>query len=352
MKHVNRYLALFLLLVMSTLSLYTGHAEGIQIDYDSLTLDELEQIIQDANDAIAKNHAVDYSTSSALESKTKVSVVQMMPNLQREPSWRWFDWTYKRNWDKITVNTEVKIDGEWLPLEAEYNESKGEFDLKRLIVGGKVYYDAGNDTNDNSASQDEKSGKTEGSSNDNSQKPTEKQEKIIAKKGDKGEVVSEIQAMLIQLGYANGKPSGKYGDSTKKAIARFQKKNGLQATGVVTESVYSLLIDACSNLPEQVERVTAIQLYNAFNENEIAADSKYKNKVIEVTGEVNSVEKSWGTIYVDLDVNWLPMVHCAMNEDQIDAVAALKKGQKIIIRGTCTGVFLTIVSLDDCVLVD
>ena len=172
-------------------SVVSSFAESIEIDYDSLTLAELEQIIQDANNAISRNHEVDYSIQSDLESKTKVSVVQMMPNLQREPSWRWLDWTYSRDWDNIKVITEVKIDGEWLPLEADYIESNGDYELIQLVVGGKTYFDNTDGTGTGETQSDiiEKGI----SSDDNGNEDEVIHEGIVAQIGDNKEKVSEFK---------------------------------------------------------------------------------------------------------------------------------------------------------------
>ena len=355
MKHMRKSFLIVILICMLAGSSVSSFAESIEIDYDSLTLAELEQIIQDANNAIAKNHVVDYSIQSDLESKTKVSVVQMMPNLQREPSWRWLDWTYRRDWDNIKVITEVKIDGEWLPLEADYIESNGDYELIQLVVGGKTYLDNTDGTGVRETQSDiSANGIT---LDDNSNEDDIIHEGIVAQIGDNKEKVSEIQKMLIKLGYAKGKPNGVFDEKTEKVVKKFQKKNGLKETGIVTDSVYAALLEAYSNIPKKeepkkVERVSAAQLQKDYDDNEVSADLNYKGQEIEVTGQVQSVDKTWGTMYVYIEVDWLHSIHCSMKSDQIDGVAALKSGQKVVIRGKCTGMLLGIVSLDKCEIVN
>lgn len=51
------------------------------------------------------------------------------------------------------------------------------------------------------------------------------------KKGIEGKDVSRLQTRLSELGYYTGKISGKFLDGTVKAIAAFQKANGLKETG-------------------------------------------------------------------------------------------------------------------------
>jgi hypothetical protein len=72
--------------------------------------------------------------------------------------------------------------------------------------------------------------------------------KQTIRKGQKGQVVGEIQNMLLYLGYDLGE-TGKagidrdFGDTTKKAVEKFQKDNKLKDTsGVVGKETLTLLI--------------------------------------------------------------------------------------------------------------
>ncbi|CAN1721405.1 protein of unknown function [Hyphomicrobium sp. 1Nfss2.1] len=48
-------------------------------------------------------------------------------------------------------------------------------------------------------------------------------------------------------------------------------------------------------------RVSANQLFNAYDENEVATDEKLAGKLIVISGKVQSVDKNvWGSIYVGL----------------------------------------------------
>ena len=52
--------------------------------------------------------------------------------------------------------------------------------------------------------------------------------------GSRGEDVLILQQFLKDAGYSKSKPDGIYGPGTKKAVAAFQKANGLEANGTVT----------------------------------------------------------------------------------------------------------------------
>lgn len=99
-------------------------------------------------------------------------------------------------------------------------------------------------------------------------------------------------------------------------------------------------------------QVTAEELDKIYTDNEVAAEHKYGDKVIEVTGRVESVDKGWIYTYVDLaaDAYGISTVRCRMKSDQMEVLASLWKGQKVVIRGTCTGKTLITVYLDDCIV--
>ena len=66
------------------------------------------------------------------------------------------------------------------------------------------------------------------------------------RKGSSGPYVTELQSMLIELGYDVG-PSGadgKFGTKTQEAVKQFQKDHGLKADGVVGPKTWEALDEA------------------------------------------------------------------------------------------------------------
>lgn len=63
----------------------------------------------------------------------------------------------------------------------------------------------------------------------------------VLKSGSKGDEVREVQRRLKLWGYYNGSVDGVFGASTRSAVIKFQKKNGLTADGVVGKSTYKAL---------------------------------------------------------------------------------------------------------------
>ena len=103
----------------------------------------------------------------------------------------------------------------------------------------------------------------------------------------------------------------------------------------------------------KAENATAIvfkadDLYKEYNKDEKAADGKYLNKVIEVTGTIAETEKNGdGGIMAVLGTSDPSAgIQCAMREKNL----TLDKGKEVTIRGFCTGNGITGVSLTDCII--
>lgn len=61
------------------------------------------------------------------------------------------------------------------------------------------------------------------------------------RQGDSGEEVKAVQKKLRQWGYYDGEVDGIFGSGTKKAVIKFQQKNGLTADGIVGEKTAEAL---------------------------------------------------------------------------------------------------------------
>jgi hypothetical protein len=96
--------------------------------------------------------------------------------------------------------------------------------------------------------------------------------------------------------------------------------------------------------------ISAIDLYREYEANEIAADNKYKNKRLAVTGVVVEISEVLGEVNVDLstgDELNLTTIKCSVKDK--DKVAKLRKGQRLTIIGTCDGLTLNLyVGMEKC----
>ena len=99
---------------------------------------------------------------------------------------------------------------------------------------------------------------------------------------------------------------------------------------------------------EQGITVTAEQIFNDFTTNEAAANQKYLNKAIEVTGEVGEVKKNQdnSTVVVLKTSDPIFGVNCTFKQDP----GAVQPGSQITFKGICTG-FISDVVINEGVLV-
>jgi hypothetical protein len=99
--------------------------------------------------------------------------------------------------------------------------------------------------------------------------------------------------------------------------------------------------------------IDADALYGEFDANGVAADMKYKGKVLEVTGTIKAIEKPlYGGPQVELGsakYEFRSTVDCEFPDSALVALANLRKGQRLTIRGRYKG-FGVSVLLDHCVL--
>lgn len=94
-------------------------------------------------------------------------------------------------------------------------------------------------------------------------------------------------------------------------------------------------------------------IYKDYQNNEINADLKYKDKLMVLSGEINEIGKDYyGNPYVKLNTNKLFVyVICSFSEKDIETLAKLSKNQLIKIQGTCKGISLLEIKLTNCSLI-
>lgn len=92
--------------------------------------------------------------------------------------------------------------------------------------------------------------------------------------------------------------------------------------------------------------LTADELFDAFNDDEATAMSKYGGKVLAVTGEVASYKLSDSTSNVTIHAEnaILGGVNCSFNT----VVVGIKEGDSITIKGRCQGILMDVI-LNNCV---
>lgn len=99
--------------------------------------------------------------------------------------------------------------------------------------------------------------------------------------------------------------------------------------------------------------VTATELYAAYDANAVAADAKYKGQVIQVTGVVDSIDEDiMGDAYVTLtadEYGW-DSVQCYFPDSERAALASLRSGQTVRVKGVCDGKAILNIQVKGCML--
>ncbi len=92
---------------------------------------------------------------------------------------------------------------------------------------------------------------------------------------------------------------------------------------------------------QPVIQVTAVKLAEDYKANEVAADAKYKNKVVEVTGLVNTIGKDiLDTPYIALSDGGqysFTSVQCMFSEKDESLLSTVSKGDRVTLKGTVSG---------------
>ena len=73
--------------------------------------------------------------------------------------------------------------------------------------------------------------------------------------GSSGDSVSQLQARLVELGFARGNPTGEYGSATTESVRLFQSRNDLDETGVANVYTQAVLY---SSFARNIDGETAI----------------------------------------------------------------------------------------------
>ena len=96
-------------------------------------------------------------------------------------------------------------------------------------------------------------------------------------------------------------------------------------------------------------------LFQDYQDNPINADKIYRNKLLRLTGDIDTIDREISQApYITFNVGGeysFNDIRMTFKKSEEDKIAALKKGQKITVNGTCTGTLLSsTVALKDCYL--
>lgn len=225
--------------------------------------DALIELKSMAKDERIRSHVPESTISDTVLSLTKQEVASYLNKSERELSWPWFDYTYTRQWDFYTLKTSVdykdggnsyygvKVYAEAYPVPDQYVLCYLTVD-ENVVVDKRESYPASFIPGLNNSSREMIS-----DSPDMTQSEKEKQSDVeptlelpqeleiapvvLLEKGAKGDDVKDLQNKLIELGYLDGAADGDFGNKTKAAVEKFQSRNSMDVTGVITNDDVEML---------------------------------------------------------------------------------------------------------------
>ena len=104
--------------------------------------------------------------------------------------------------------------------------------------------------------------------------------------------------------------------------------------------------------PDGVYSIGAVRLWREYDENEVAADTRYKGQRLRVAGTIVSIERD----YEDRPVlhlfggNAIFPTLATLNKADIPAVARLKKGDQVVVRCIGAGREMRMPQLERCLM--
>ena len=97
--------------------------------------------------------------------------------------------------------------------------------------------------------------------------------------------------------------------------------------------------------------VSAAQICRVYEENELAADASYENRIFCVYGTIEDIGKDiLDQIYITLKGERMIDVQCFFSNAHMSKIASLRKGQTTKVKGKCKGLSLGSVLFEGCVL--
>lgn len=140
--------------------------------------------------------------------------------------------------------------------------------------------------------------------------------------------------------------------SSSSDIASSENASGQSSEASIAEEVIQTVAEKVIQKEEAIV-ISPRTLYSEYKENEVAADMKYKGKLLRIKGKVDSIGKDiLDDPYLTFSIDFLESINFYFDEDNESEIANCRKGQTLAIEGRCSGLFATTsVIMSDCKIV-
>jgi len=108
---------------------------------------------------------------------------------------------------------------------------------------------------------------------------------------------------------------------------------------------------ANTNSVDKTATVVDVKAFgDEFDANQVAAESKYKNKYIQFSAPISNITDS-GLSFQNVTSKDFSTTQISCNISDKNAVLALKNGESVTVKGKITGQTIGVINMDDCSLV-
>lgn len=119
--------------------------------------------------------------------------------------------------------------------------------------------------------------------------------------------------------------------------------------GVMMYMNYDFRANIATEKPAYI--VDATSLYAEYEADEDAANQKYLGKTIQVSGDINNIDKISDPVTISLETGaMMGNLVCELSKTVEVDVTGIEEGQNITIKGSCSGKLLDVI-LVNCIIV-
>ena len=124
----------------------------------------------------------------------------------------------------------------------------------------------------------------------------------------------------------------------------------LVLAGVMLYMNYDFRAGIAREEPDYV--IDARTLFAEYDADEDAANQKYLGKTIEVSGDINHIDKTTDPVTISLEAGAvMGNLVCELSKTVEVDVTGIEEGEKITIKGSCSGKLLDVI-LVNCIIVE
>ncbi|PHR20652.1 MAG: hypothetical protein COA38_19365 [Fluviicola sp.] len=159
-----------------------------------------------------------------------------------------------------------------------------------------------------------------------------------------------LLSAFVILAYASSPSPSDFGKRKNKGITEKSIMNDPNLSDKEKEEIITKR-RAKFDKERENNTIQALVLAEEYENNEVSADVKYKNKILFVDGVIEDISKDlFDKIFITLEgYELFGSVTCYVNDPE--KVMTLSKGMRIVVRGRCDGTLLG-VNMNDCEIIE